>query len=145
MPPYSNWSHKPILRGNTAVMVGAPLLDVAPSATEHGPFPRGGREVYLERDLQKTVSGPSTADLIKRAKAFGRPRSCLLRGSQSKVDGRYSLLKPTSSSGNLCNTRSPLYAEMAARPPPPINRAGDSDHRPVLSSNRNPTMVAPMH
>ena len=68
----------------------------------------------------------------------------MLRGSQSKVDGRYSLLKPASSSGNLCNTRSPSYAEMAARPPPPINRAGDSDHRPVPSGNRNPTMAAPM-
>ncbi|KAL5672086.1 hypothetical protein ACJX0J_016392, partial [Zea mays] len=63
---------------------------------------------------------------------------------QSKVDGRYSLLKPASSSGNLCNTRSPSYAEMAARPPPPTNRAGDSNHRPVPSGNRNPTMAAPM-
>jgi hypothetical protein len=144
LPPNSNWSHKPILRGNIAVMAGTPLLDVASSVTAHGSSQGAAMKFTQSVIYKKTVSGPSTADLIKKAKAFGRPRSCLLRGSQSKVDGRYSLLKPASSSGNLCNTRSPSYAEMAARPPPPTNRAGDSNHRPVPSGNRNPTMAAPM-
>jgi hypothetical protein len=56
LPPNSNWSHKPILRENTAVMAGTPLLDVASSATAHGSFLRCGREVYSERDLQKKLS-----------------------------------------------------------------------------------------
>jgi hypothetical protein len=93
------------------------------------------------RGPQVNSSDSILADLIKRAKAFGKPRSCLFWLHQSKVGGK--LLRPVASdiNGAFLSSPSPSYAEMAARSPAPSNRTSEAAHFPYIPNNRFPGMV----
>jgi hypothetical protein len=89
------------------------------------------------RGPQVNSSNSILADLIKRAKAFGKPRSCLFRLHQGKVP------RPVAADlkGANLSSRSPSYAEMAARPPAPASRSSDAAHRPFVPNSRLPGMA----
>ena len=93
------------------------------------------------RGPQVNSSDSVLADLIKRAKAFGKPRSYLFRLHQSKVGGKLPRPVAVDLKGGLLSSRSPSYAEMAARPPAPSNRTSEAAHRPYIPNSRFPGKV----
>jgi hypothetical protein len=149
LTPHPNWTHKSVSSGGNGVIsrvnAGGPTsseasLVILPktACTFSSSCGWSGK---VGRGPQVNSSDSVLADLIKRAKAFGKPRSCLFWLHQSKVGGK--LLRPmaTDLKGALLSSPSSSYAEMVARLPAPSNRTNEVAHCPCIPNSRFLGMV----
>jgi hypothetical protein len=142
---HPNWTHKSVSSGGNKIISGVNAGGLSSPEESCAILPRTtctsssscGWASKVGRGPQVNSSDSVLADLIKRAKAFGKPRSCLFRLHQGKVPWPVAAdLK-----GANLSSHSPSYAKMAARPPAPASRSSEAAHHPFVPNSRLPGMA----